>query len=95
MPMTPEVARARGKKAALARCVKNGERKPNDPEYVAAQRDLAAAKLESYIEKVVAAAPPLTPAQLAKLSAYFDVEEPPSPARTRNTQRGRRVRRSA
>ncbi len=35
----------------------------------AATRDLAAAKLEQYIEKVVAAAPPLTSAQRSHLAA--------------------------
>jgi len=80
MPISPELAHARGKVAGFARCVKNGERKPNDPEYVAAQRDLAAAKLEAHIQRIVAAAPPLTPAQLSKLSALFDVEPSSSPA---------------
>jgi hypothetical protein len=71
--MSAETAHARAKVASLARCVKNGERKPNDPEYISAQRDLKAAKLEAYIQRVVATAPPLTAAQLIKLSALFDV----------------------
>jgi hypothetical protein len=73
MSMSAETAHARAKVASLARCIKTGERKANDPEYLAAQRDLTAAKLESYIQRTVAAAPPLTPGQLAKLSALFDV----------------------
>lgn len=38
---------------------------------VAARRDLAAAKLEQYIEKIVSTAPPLTPAQKSRLSALI------------------------
>lgn len=36
-----------------------------------ARRDLAAAKLEAYIAKTVAAAPPLTPEQRDKLAAIL------------------------
>jgi hypothetical protein len=72
--MSAETAHARAKVASLARCVKNGERKPNDPEYLEARRDLKAVKLESYIQKVVASAPPLSASQLARLSALFDVQ---------------------
>lgn len=40
---------------------------PDSPELVDARRDLAAAKLEDYIQRTVAAAPPLTPAMRDKL----------------------------
>lgn len=36
-----------------------------------ASRDLAAAKLEQYIEKVVSTAPPLTSAQKSRLAALI------------------------
>lgn len=36
-----------------------------------ARRDLAAAKLEQHISAIVATAPPLTPAQRAKLAALL------------------------
>ena len=36
-----------------------------------ARRDLAVAKIEDYIEKVVAEAPPLTPAQYDKLASLL------------------------
>lgn len=37
-----------------------------------ADRDLAAAKLEQYIARVVASAPPLAPSQRSRLIALFD-----------------------
>jgi hypothetical protein len=47
-------------------------RKPDDPELLAARRNLAAARLaariEEYVAGVVAAAPDLTPAQRDKLA---------------------------
>lgn len=72
MPISAEMARARGKKAALDRCIKNGERQPDDPEYIAAQRDLKTAKLASYIERLIATEPSLTNAQLETLAALFN-----------------------
>jgi hypothetical protein len=36
-----------------------------------ARRNLAEAKLQTYIERVVASAPPLTPAQVNRLSALL------------------------
>lgn len=46
--------------------------KIHDPEMIErASRDLAAAKLEGYIQRVVAAAPPLTPAQKSRLAALI------------------------
>ncbi len=52
----------RARVAALSR-----DRAPDDPELVDARRSLAAARLEDYIEKTVAAAPQLTGAQRARL----------------------------
>ncbi len=40
---------------------------PDSPELIEARRDLAAAKLEDYIARTVAAAPPLTPAMRDRL----------------------------
>jgi hypothetical protein len=57
------VTSARAKLAGLSR-----SRSATDPEYVDARRDLAAAKLESAIVKIVADAPPLTDAQVAHLT---------------------------
>lgn len=39
------------------------------PEATEARRDLAAIKIASYVEKVVAEAPPLTPAQITTITA--------------------------
>ncbi len=52
----------RARVAALSR-----DRAPDDPELVDARRSLAATRLEDYIAKTVAAAPPLTAAQRARL----------------------------
>ncbi len=47
------------------------------PERIAdAKRDLAAANLEAYIERIVAAAPPLTDAQRARLARILLVDVP-------------------
>jgi hypothetical protein len=56
------VASERGRVAALSR-----DRAPDDPDLLDARRALAAASLEDYIQRTVAAAPPLTAAQLARL----------------------------
>ncbi|WP_324667158.1 putative PhiRv1 phage protein [Mycobacterium canetti] len=53
----------RGRVAALSR-----SRRANDPEYVAAQQDLAAANLEAHIARTLAAAPPLTDEQRTRLA---------------------------
>lgn len=63
---TPRVARAR--KAALDRY-----RPADDPQVVEASRDLAAANLQHYIERVVAEAPPLTDAQCDRLASLLRV----------------------
>ncbi len=61
-----DVASHRGRVGRLSR-----DRAPDDPELVDARRSLAAARLEDYIAKTVAAAPPLTAAQLARLRNIF------------------------
>lgn len=42
-------------------------RTPDDPDLVTARQNLKAARLEAYVERVVAEAPPLTPAQIDKI----------------------------
>lgn len=46
-------------------------RTPDDPDLVDARRNLKAARLEAYIEKVVAEAPPLTAAQRDRLAVLL------------------------
>lgn len=53
----------RARVAALTR-----SRKSDDPDLVDARRNLAAERLAAYIEKTVAAAPPLTPEQRTRLT---------------------------
>lgn len=56
----------RAKVAALSR-----DRDEHDPELTAARRDLRAERLADQIEKVVSAAPPLTPEQIDRLSGLL------------------------
>ena len=54
-------------KSAIGVAVRQG-----DPERITlARRDHAAAKLETYVERVVADAPPLTPAQRDRIAALL------------------------
>lgn len=57
------VSKARGTAAILARY-----RNPDDPDLLDAKRDLATAKIEAYIAKTLADAPPLSDDQLATLT---------------------------
>ncbi len=66
--ISPDTAHHRAKIAALSRCIAAGERRADDPELQDAYRGLAAAKIFDYIERVLAAAPPLTDAQRAALA---------------------------
>lgn len=56
----------RGRVAALTR-----SRTSDDPELIEARRDLRAEGLAEHIERTVAAAPPLSPAQVDRLSALL------------------------
>lgn len=67
----PEIARLRGSAAGYARAVRDGKRRPDDPEILAARRDLAYEGLAEHIRRVVDAAPPATPEQLDKLNAIL------------------------
>ncbi|WP_433586376.1 hypothetical protein [Microbacterium hydrocarbonoxydans] len=58
---------ARGRVAALSR-----SRSIDDPEFVDARRNLAAANIEAYITKVVATAPPLSEAQRDHLAGLLN-----------------------
>lgn len=56
----------RARVASLSR-----SRTTDDPELVAARRDLAAAKLEEHIERALASAPPLSDAQRERLASIL------------------------
>lgn len=66
----------RARVAALSR-----SRPPSDPDYVAAQRELAATNIEDYITRTLASAPPLTDEQKTKLVELL------SPVRKSSTNR--------
>ncbi|KHL00433.1 hypothetical protein [Sinomonas humi] len=62
--MSSEVVQAKSRLGVAAR--------RRDPEEIAeARRDLAAAKLAQYVERVVSAAPPLTPEQADRIAALL------------------------
>jgi hypothetical protein len=69
--ISAETARHRGRVAALARAVRHGERPANDPELIAARRDLAYEQLAEHVRKVVDAAPPATADQLARIGTIL------------------------
>lgn len=60
--MHSEVAKARARRAGLH------ARPKTDPDLKKAERDLAAAKASAHIEKILAAAPPLTDEQRIRLA---------------------------
>jgi len=66
-PNNPTLASAHGRVAALKRHY------PTEPSRAVgtAERDLAAEKLAAYVAKVVAQAPPLSPAQRDRIAALL------------------------
>jgi hypothetical protein len=56
----------RARVAALSR-----DRKPNDPDLLAAKQDLRASRAEEYIKRVVADAPALTAEQRSRLAVLL------------------------
>lgn len=66
MPMTPGVRHQRAKIAALSR-----SRTEDDPELVAARRQLRFEKYAQDIEKVVSQAPPMTGEQMHRIAAIL------------------------
>ena len=66
--MSTIIQHHKGRVAALSR-----SRVYDDPDLVEARRDLKAATMESYIARVVATAPPLTPEQRDRLATLLTV----------------------
>ncbi len=62
----PQWTHHRARVAALSR-----DRAVNDPDLLEARRDLRAARLEEYIARTVAAAPPLTDEQRSRLALFL------------------------
>jgi hypothetical protein len=57
----------RARVGALARCVKSGERPPDDPDLIEARRNLCALKLEEHMRLALAATPSMTDEQINHL----------------------------
>jgi hypothetical protein len=66
LPISPETAHARARKAALTR-----SRAGDDPDMIAAERDLHAANLADHIRRTVDAWPPLTSEQRDRLATLL------------------------
>lgn len=64
----------RARVAALARCVKTGERSPEDPDLIEARRNLCALKLEEHIRLALSATPSLTDDQVEYLIALLNAK---------------------
>lgn len=64
--LSSTAAHHRARIAALSR-----DRKPDDPDLIAARRDLAYERLAEHIRKIVDTAPPATPDQLARIGAIL------------------------
>jgi hypothetical protein len=71
MALSRAAASRRAKLAAVERCVKTGERQPDDPEVVEAHQEFKAQKLADHVAEVVAGWPPLTPEQLDRIAALL------------------------
>jgi hypothetical protein len=69
--LTAESAHHRARIAALKRCIKTGERQPDDPELIEAQQKLATAQLMEHVERIIADWPPLTDEQLDRVAALL------------------------
>ena len=69
MASTPSLSLA-AQRAKIARTQR--ARGAAHPDTIAIRRDYAAARLESYVEGVVASAPPLTEAQRRRIAAILD-----------------------
>lgn len=63
---SPQKATQRARVAALVR-----HRGADDPAVLEAKRELAAENIASYVERVVAGAPPLTPEQRDRIAALL------------------------
>ena len=67
MPITDDVAHLRGRVIALKRCVKNGERQPNDQLLADTSEKLRLATFLARVERLIADAPPLTNEQVGNI----------------------------
>jgi hypothetical protein len=69
--MDDRLAHVRARVAALERGVRRGVRPADDPELVAARRELRGLSAEAYVRRLVAEAPPLSDAQKLRLTALL------------------------
>lgn len=79
MASTPSLSLA-AQRAKIARTQR--ARGAAHPDTIATRRDYAAARLESYVEEVVASGPPLTEAQRRRIAAILDVAPADTDARS-------------
>jgi hypothetical protein len=81
-PISAERAHHRARIAGITRSILHGERPIDDPALTDAKRDLAAVRIAEWIEKQLAAAPPLTDQQRTRLAELLKpVRQPASTIR--------------
>ena len=61
---------------------------PTDQRVLRARRNYAAAQIEAQVERIVASAPPFTPAQIARIGAILDSAAPSESALLRQSTTG-------
>lgn len=76
VPLSPEQRKLRAQIAAKAR-----RRPPDDPELVADRRAFEASRFADHIEQLLAAAPPLTDGQRARLAVLLRPARDPASER--------------
>ena len=69
MRLEPMTAEQRILRAKIAR--KSRSRQPDDPELLAARREFAVSRLTTTVERLLAAAPPLTEPERERLAAVI------------------------
>jgi hypothetical protein len=64
--------------AALVRCVKTGERSPEDPDLIETRRNLRALKLEEHMRLALADIPSMTDDEIEHLISLLNAKRGPS-----------------
>lgn len=70
-PLSKAAAVQRGRIAGLKRAIRNGERSPDDPALIEAERDYAAARMADYARNLVATWPPMSNEQIETVASIL------------------------
>ncbi|EPQ76925.1 hypothetical protein MMMB2_1586 [Mycobacterium marinum MB2] len=66
--ISPAADHHRARISGISAAIKAGKRPPDDPELNAAQQSFEQAKIDAWVDKVLASAPPLSDEQLTRLA---------------------------